>query len=318
MLILDFIYKPTSLGLRFAPGLKDKFSEIERPFQKIHIIQEGESFRHEPGTGIYMMDFPDTPEGNFSELEDVRSVQMFEFLKILFHEEYPKLSAKIIFESLQIIEVFLKQAEEEIPAIVSYNIEQKEKFKYYEADINPINPKKEYIRLENGFYKKYKCNSSFGSLTAKVHAVSYRMLPYLKELEVSYIEDLSLSGKKASKKKKAEENKVKAIKDDLAHYLTDEGKEILPLIVKEYSGSAPKVIAPLLFALYGKSFMETNPAYIGKAKLYRAVKNTLNIGFNQESLRISVLNHNEGEPILEAEIKKHQFHITKLLEENNF
>lgn len=183
MWILDFIYNPTSPALKFAPTLKEKLSAVERPFQKVHVVQEGEPYSVPTGTEIYLMDFPDTPAGKLLELEEVRSPQMFELLKILFHDEYPNATPNIIRGCAQIIEAFIQQAEEQIPAVVSFCVEQQERYKYPEFDINPIHPKKEYIRLTNGFYKKYKCNSLFGSLTAKVHAACFRMLPFLKELE---------------------------------------------------------------------------------------------------------------------------------------
>ena len=317
MWILDFIYKPTSPALKFAPGLKEKFKAIEKPYQKTYIVKEGDeySFRHEPGTGLIMLDFPYTPEGQLSKLTEVDSKQMFEFLKIIFHNEYPETSLELISECIQIIEIFIRQAKEEIPYTIAYVIDPKEKPNYPESDINPVFPKKEYIRLINGFYKKYICCPYFGSITAKVHAVCFLMLPYLKNLERKKTDDSS-QGREINVKAKHKGEKPQS--NDCNHFLTKDGLKLIPYLKKEISiKTKPLRVTEILFALDDLSLLESSLASFEAIELYRVLGSFLPINFHKEGLRVRIISFREGDPKYRRAVEKEKLKIKAFFEELN-
>lgn len=93
-------------------------------------------------------------------------------------------------------------------------------------------------------------------------------------------------------------------------FLTEDGRLLLPIIVKEYKDTLPRKLVPLLYALSDLGLMRGIKG-INHLHLHNALQSKLGEIGTRQALSTSIGKHNQGDPQLDTKIKKAKEWINK-------
>jgi len=101
-------------------------------------------------------------------------------------------------------------------------------------------------------------------------------------------------------------------------FLTEEGKKLIPFLLKQYKGAKPQQFAFMLFALYDLNVLDINPAiYDNITQLHKALQsmfgNIGNVG-GRYNLSLNLQNINAATQYQQRQIKSHRKKIKKQLD----